>query len=77
MKAKETQLEEFYVKLFVDLAGTRQFLAMEDSWYFTRNILNSDVIRFSEKDKHENWDEETGKELQTVPVKIRYEIEIG
>jgi hypothetical protein len=77
VKTTETQLKEFYVKFFVSEEGERKFLAMEDSWYFTGNILDSDVIRFSEKDKHENWDYDTNQELQTLPVKIRYEIEIG
>lgn len=77
MKTSEIQLKEFYVKFFVDENGKRQFLGLNNGTLFTEDILDSDVLHFSKSNKDENWDDEAGTELQTLPVKIRYEIEIG
>lgn len=77
MKTTETQTKEFYVKFFVDEVGDRMFLGWGEILYFTKDILDSDIMRFYEKDKDEKWYDDDGTELQTLPVKIRYEIEIG
>lgn len=78
-KTTESRTEKFYVKFVLNHeAEEKEWMAEEvvgsGVIYWTPDILNPDVVRFTEQEKDDDYGYDN---VVTVPVTIRYEITIG